>query len=97
MFALSNAEELAPESYHAHLETDSHEKNPTHAAWGFKSSNSPTMIEDKLVAFLLEAKVEEARVDMQGEPVTKKERKNYEQDLKWKHTINKEKEIIDVL
>ncbi len=97
MYALSNAEEMAPESYRVLQETQPCENDLAHAAWGAKISNAAKMIEDKLVTSLLKAKAEAAKVDTQEEPAAKKQRKNYEQDLKRKPTINKVKEIIDAL
>ena len=96
MFAISKAEELAPESYNILLEKEPHENDPAHAAWGYKISNAAKVIKDKLVAFLLEARAE---VEAPAKPAAKKQRrsKNFEQDLKRKPTINKVKEIIDEL
>ena len=64
---------------------------------GAKISNAAKMIEDKLITSLLKAKADTAKVNTQEEPAAKKQRKNYEQDLKRKPTINKVKEIIDAL
>jgi hypothetical protein len=96
MFAISKAEELAPESYNILLEKEPRENDPAHAAWGYKISNAAKVIEEKLVAFLLETK---AKVEALAKPAAKKQRrsKNFEQDLKRKPTINKVKEIIDEL
>lgn len=49
MFAISMAVELAPESYHVLHETEPHEHNPAHAAWGSKISNAAKVVKDKLV------------------------------------------------
>jgi hypothetical protein len=97
VFALSNAEKMAPESYHVLQETEPHENDPAHAARGAKTSNAAKMIEDNLVTSLIKSKAEAAKVDMKEEPAARKQRKNYEQDLKCKPTINKVKEIIYAL
>jgi hypothetical protein len=47
MFALSNAEKKAPESYHVLQETEPHENDLAHAARGAKTSNAAKMIELK--------------------------------------------------
>lgn len=89
MFAISQAKELAPESYSVLYEPEPRENNPAHSSRGSKINNATHVIEDKLDTFLLEAKA--AKAGMQEEPAASEQRKMYEQQVRQKPTIKRVK------